>query len=137
VSDNEKDRPTPPGGSPAMPGMFSNRAGAARDAIPTADEGDALLDMLFDDAVKAPEPAPGGFDPGATVVNNPEPSLLGAAGHPRRTPTPPTPLPGSSPGVSYGEEASEGVFGDGDDALYAEADVGVEDEETAHRPVED
>lgn len=32
------------------PGVFPQRSGQARDAIPTADEGDALLDMLFDDA---------------------------------------------------------------------------------------
>lgn len=94
MSENDKDRPTPPGGT-ALPGMFTNRAGAARDAIPTADEGDALLDMLFDDALKVPgEEAP--FDPGATVVAPPRNDLLGASKQPRRTPTPPTPLPGQA-----------------------------------------
>jgi len=33
-----------------IPGAFNSGTGAVRDAIPTADEGDALLDMLFDDA---------------------------------------------------------------------------------------
>ncbi|MBL9028060.1 MAG: tetratricopeptide repeat protein [Myxococcales bacterium] len=96
MSDNEKDRPTPPGG---MPAMFTNRPAAARDAIPTADEGDALLDMLFDDAIKAPSAEPS-MDLGATVVSPPANELLGAARHPRRTPTPPTPLPGGEDEVT-------------------------------------
>ncbi|NUO50060.1 MAG: hypothetical protein HOV80_14485, partial [Polyangiaceae bacterium] len=81
MSEDKKARPSGAGG------MLSGRAGAARDAIPTADEGDALLDMLFDDAIKPPED-PGNlpFDPNATVA--------APQGYGRRTPTPPTPIPG-------------------------------------------
>ena len=67
--------------------MFSNKPGAVRDAIPTADEGDALLDMLFDDATRPSEPeAP----PPASAEVTPIPGADDA----HRRPTPVTPIPG-------------------------------------------
>ncbi len=75
MSDQKKDK--------SMPGMFPQSGGAVRDAIPTADEGDALLDMLFDDAPRDGESSPG-------AAGQP------AAPQPIRTPVPP-PLPPTRP----------------------------------------
>ena len=43
-------------GSGGLPGMFPKSSDSIREALPTADEGDALLDMLFDDAPRDDAP---------------------------------------------------------------------------------
>lgn len=77
-------------GRPAgQPRAFPSGSGAVRDAIPTADEGDALLDMLFDDAPRAAsqpsiEPQPIELEP---QPREPAPFRDAEA----------TPIPGSEP----------------------------------------
>ncbi len=101
MTDQKKN---PPGG-----GVFGSRPGAAREAIPTADEGDALLDMLFDDAARpsAPEDE---AQPPAPPPAPPSPRAAPQEAHPRRTPTPPTPIPGevvAPPGWATGAPLQE------------------------------
>ncbi len=108
MSDPKND----PKARPPMGGMFSGNSGAVRDAIPTADEGDALLDMLFDDAVRpssepAAEPAAAAPTPVPAGEPTPVPGALEDDAH--RRPTPVTPIPGqivTPPGWAAGTAQS-------------------------------
>ncbi|MBK6518016.1 MAG: hypothetical protein IPG04_28825 [Polyangiaceae bacterium] len=95
MSDQKKNQGPFPSGTPVV-----------RDAIPTADEGDALLDMLFDDAPResAPEPdanpsgaRPSGAGPSDAAPSDAEATPIPGAALAAPPPPPPAPPPPPPP----------------------------------------
>ena len=109
--------------------MFSRDPAPVRDALPTADEGDALLDMLFEDAkgdrpsaepaddmmtttlLRSPqldEPPPASARPGPPPLPPPTRSSPGAAAAPPPRPAPPTApcRPASAAGRAFSTAAA-------------------------------
>ncbi|NUP13456.1 MAG: hypothetical protein HOW73_46050 [Polyangiaceae bacterium] len=90
-----------------VPGAFPTGTGV-RDAIPTADEGDALLDMLFDDAPRESnggEPAGNAAPPQGAPLGSAEATPIPGALPPTKPPPPPEPPrpPPASGKVARGE----------------------------------
>jgi tetratricopeptide (TPR) repeat protein len=112
-------RIAPPGG---LQQMFSSDPTPARHVLPTAKEGDALLDMLFDDARDA------GLSPPAEEAHRPSPPPP-AAPPPRKAP-PKLPDRTPAPRAVFQSKPAATEFED----RYIEEDLATEHDVTARRP---
>lgn len=113
-----QSKPPAPAPTAGLRQMFSHDPSAIREALPSPDEGDALLDMLFDDAhdERAAEPQPRSVPP---PLPPPPAPPHAAPPRPARPPAPPPPPP--RPAAAAETLPPEGLEDDEDDVAATRA----------------